>query len=146
MSTKFKENLALVGVLMELAEGAELEIVGEEEFEHPAESIDESSKAHYPFKRFPHLGASSPGKQSAPDEEGAWQCKKAGKYFQICHGVGPHNNGYVKKVRVNSEWKKKYNHEYKQGIADGKYHPGARSGGVDRKTKKNKKTDKKDRT
>ena len=133
MSTKFKENLALVETLSLLVEG-KAEVVTT--YESPDGEVftdgelDESGKAHYPFKRYDHLGNKTPQKSDGPNSAGKWNCTSDGPYSQVCHGVSPENEGWIKRVKVDKSYKKKYNHDYKTGMASGKYEPAVRSGGT----------------
>jgi hypothetical protein len=124
MTKSLYENLAVINAIATLADGN-------------VDIFDEAdSKEHNPFRRYKKLGNKSPGGRKGADEKGDWECSKTSKYAQKCVGVGPDTEGRIKHIKIDSGYKKKYNHDYKTGQADGKYTPAVRSGGKKKKAKK----------
>jgi len=88
--------------------------------------IDEETLAevekHYPFKTKGTLGKTgvpgfSPGKQRSKAKK--WKCKSAGKYIQLCKPIGK-NKEDEKYVKVDREWKGRYNPAYRAAVAKSK--------------------------
>jgi hypothetical protein len=115
---KLHEALAIMREIFELAEGHE--------------------KQHNPFRNHAKLGNKTPKERKGADEKGDWECHKKGPYSQICKGVGPDTEGQTKVVHIDKAYKTKYNHDYKTGMASGKYKPAVRSGGGNAKKSKKK--------
>lgn len=95
-----------------------------------------TEKAHNPFPRFQKLGNKTPAKDSGPDKTQAWSCSKAAPYRQRCTKLKEPGKGRIKIIKVSKAYKAAYNHDYKTGMASGKYVPGVRSGNTSKKATK----------